>query len=805
MTRGTLTAAGRSWPAMKTTLNLDQVADRIAHRRDDPGASRENMTRRNTRATLPKTLDKAKRQVQWVLTTEDPALVYDWSTGRVVLEVLLMSGVEFDDQTPLLRDHNQFLVTAILGSVTECKTQGDELVGLCTFGEGLDDVCEGIWRRVEQGHLRRGSIGYDYSRNDYVTINAGQTATIDGRSFTAPKDRDLRVVTRWNLREFSMVVIPADARAQAREQAGDAATRGTADATGRDSSPSPSAAQHNGSRSHEEAMKKFLSFLHKNGLAATITNETEALTWARSGNLPAPLIAELAELCKADGVDFDPASATPKREQQTPPITPPTPPTGSGSAETPEAIASRAIAAERERIAAIRTLAREHSIDPTVVDRAENEGFTLDQTRDLFLQSIRNRQPGAAPAQINRGSFDIRTLQAAFMQRCGITPDSPVLNADCTRNIASRSDFNIGWACGVGQRGERYDQVCVAFDAASRSGLMDASLLRLSQELYEFEHHCRAPYNNDELFERVFSSSNFTAVFGAVVHLSLFNGYMSTPKVWADFVDIMDVADFRDQKDALGGEVSRLKKQAKHTPGEATTLNMTDPVLASLAAERFAGKIEFTDQSFISDNLGILGQTPEKVGLMSDGLIADIVFSELLSTANLADSRARFNTTDGNKIASGGALTPAGLGAAEALMRNKKVGDRRISLGRTRLIVGTTFAPTGRTLQTTGQLVNADNPFAGTFDLSADSAIDIGVSDPRTDPETAIAGRPGSYFLTAAGAGCIKVVFRTGTNRGPISRPYVLDKGKWGRGWDVYVDVGAAFLRRLGIVEVVVS
>ncbi len=45
-----------------------------------------------------------------------------------------------------------------------------------------------------KGHLRRVSIGYDYTRDDYVTIPAGETASVGGRSFTAPKDRDLRVV-----------------------------------------------------------------------------------------------------------------------------------------------------------------------------------------------------------------------------------------------------------------------------------------------------------------------------------------------------------------------------------------------------------------------------------------------------------------------------------------------------------------------------------------------------------------------------------------------------------------------------------
>ena len=45
-------------------------------------------------------------------------------------------------------------------------------------------------------------------------------------------------------------------------------------------------------------MKKFLQFLHAAGLNASIKNTEEALTWARSGNLSADQITELASSAK---------------------------------------------------------------------------------------------------------------------------------------------------------------------------------------------------------------------------------------------------------------------------------------------------------------------------------------------------------------------------------------------------------------------------------------------------------------------------------------------------------------------------
>ncbi len=42
-----------------------------------------------------------------------------------------------------MRDHNQYLVTAICGSFTDPQVKGDSLEGLITVGTNLDDVVEG--------------------------------------------------------------------------------------------------------------------------------------------------------------------------------------------------------------------------------------------------------------------------------------------------------------------------------------------------------------------------------------------------------------------------------------------------------------------------------------------------------------------------------------------------------------------------------------------------------------------------------------------------------------------------------------
>jgi hypothetical protein len=779
------------------------------------------------------TLDSEKRRIRWTLTTEDPALVYDWNSGRVVLEVLLMSGAEYEPQTPLLRDHNQYSVTAILGSVTEHSVEKDELLGWLNFGTDLDAESESIWRRVAQGHLRRGSVGYDYTRNDFVTIPAGETRVVAGRSFTAPKDRDLRVVTRWRLREFSMVVIPADARAQAREQH----PRGTQENSDQESITTEHAPNANSSpqtRSSEDQMKKFLKFLHAAGLNASVKSTEEALTWARSGNLSADQITELASLCKEDGVEFDPASATAKRAATTGTrgatgtesntntgnetteanrgvSTPANNTNGAPDTAAIQRAAQDAIQAERNRIAAIRELHEQHPGVPAAVARqAEADGWDLARTTNEFLTALRgSREPGVPNIIVGRGrhNLSLAVITAALLGRTdlgidsGITPDSPVFRSSVINTMGRRREFQAGWMVNVPQAGERRDQFEQTFERAGQLGLNNLSFMRAAELILELETGERH-FDESEILERAFSSGGFSAVFGAVVHMQLLASYAATQSAYTEFCDVVEVGDFREHKDADMGQVGRLKKQAKSGNGQAAILNVDDPQLVSILVERYAGLLKVTDQTIIQDSLGVVGMLPAELGATCAQMPADLAFAQVLRSDNLGDGRARYNTTDGNLITAS-AFDQAALTALGVALTAKKIGDRRIQVNGSTLLSGATQGPTVRrqmNSQYTAQ--NEVNPHFGTYRAVQDTAVDLGVLDPAAG-DVAVAGTPNSIYAFAAGnKRSVAVAFRRGTNRGPVTRSGMLTQGEWGMYWDVFMDVGAAFRRRVGTVRV---
>ncbi len=776
-------------------MKLAELHDLITGHRNAPPA--DIITR--AAALVPSTLSDKSRSVRCTLTTEDPVPVYDYQTGRIVLETLIVSGCQYDDQTPLLRDHNQYSVTAILGSITEVTDEKDELVGLLTFGEDLDETAEAIWKRVKQGHLRRVSVGYGYTRKDYVTIAAGRTADVAGRSWTAPDDRDLRVVTNWRLREVSVVVIPADGRAQMRGAGGDGqddpqrGTPGTdpTDFDSRDPSGAPTRNHPSSTEPKNPPMNELLRFLRSHGLADTVTETEAALSWARS-NLGHEHVARLGELCRADNIAFD---ATQYRQA------PPAPPAPAPPANPPV----ESVAAERQRQSAIRSLAGDFpQVPAATVTRCLDEGLTLDQTRALFLEGLRGSSPepvpGVAPAGHTKSGISLRALQAGLMLREGLDPDSPALRARESDLVTSRREFNADWLRGAGRTGETRDAVEQAFDDARRLRLHSGSLMRFCEALVELKGE-RAPWNEDELLERAFSSADFSAVFGSVVHMSLVAGYTETPATYEEFCRVVDVPDFRPNKEAMTGGVGRLKKQGK-PGGQAALLNAEDPTLAEFAAERYAGMLKISDQTIINDTFGITGQLPREVGISARQIPTDLIYAILLGNPNLSDGSPLFiNAT--NMLTA--AMDEAGLAAAGVMLKNKKVGNKRIVVTEGVLLHGTTLSVAARKLLNNLTKGGDENVMRNAYRRVEDTAVDLGVSNPATDPETDVAGKPGSYWIFAKPARSFVVAFRKGTNRGPMTRTAKLDKGEFGVCWDVVIDVGAAATSRLGVVQANVS
>lgn len=161
---------------------------------------------------IPVSLDVERRSVECVMATEAPVKMFDYARYEVIPETLLMSGVQIpaSRQVPFLDTHSRYDTSSVLGSTREIRVEGDQLVGRDYFSSVAE--ADGVWTKTMEGHLTDRSIGYSYDNQDAVYVDDGETAIIEGRSFTGP----MKVVKKWKVKENSICPIGADETAKAR-------------------------------------------------------------------------------------------------------------------------------------------------------------------------------------------------------------------------------------------------------------------------------------------------------------------------------------------------------------------------------------------------------------------------------------------------------------------------------------------------------------------------------------------------------------------------------------------------------------
>jgi hypothetical protein len=108
-----------------------------------------------------------------------------------------------------------------------------------------------------------------------------------------------------------------------------------------------------------------------------------------------------------------------------------------------------------------------------------------------------------------------------------------------------------------------------------------------------------------------------------------------------------------------------------------------------------------------------------------------------------------------------------------------------------------------QTVGTTGSATTAT-----TFNAISNKGIQVivdnrlnvtGVIDPAT--ETAYAGSATNWFLAAEPSRTVGVFYLSGTGRAPQVRRFVLDKGQYGIGWDIVLDIGVKALDHKGMYK----
>ena len=148
---------------------------------------------------VPASYDAASRSVEATFSTGARRRTwYGFEELEISPEAVNLSRVDAG-QVRALDHHNQYQIDAIVGSVSETRIEGANLVGRITFAD--TDFGRKVEGMVQRGELTGVSVGYTIETIERVGVE---------------DERDIWRVTRWTLMEVSFVSVPADASAGVR-------------------------------------------------------------------------------------------------------------------------------------------------------------------------------------------------------------------------------------------------------------------------------------------------------------------------------------------------------------------------------------------------------------------------------------------------------------------------------------------------------------------------------------------------------------------------------------------------------------
>jgi HK97 family phage prohead protease len=147
--------------------------------------------------------DATTRTVEAVLSAGSPVKRFFFTEELEISEAAIDLARAANGLVPLLDAHNQSNIAAVIGSISNVRIQGGELLGTLTFGE--TDAARAAEGMVARKELKGISIGYRVNTWTIVSQEDGH---------------ETWRATRWELLEVSLVPVPADANAGVRANGG---------------------------------------------------------------------------------------------------------------------------------------------------------------------------------------------------------------------------------------------------------------------------------------------------------------------------------------------------------------------------------------------------------------------------------------------------------------------------------------------------------------------------------------------------------------------------------------------------------
>ena len=527
-------------------------------------------------------INEQDRSVECVMSTEEPVLAWDMNRWEPVLEVLLMSGATFHQQVPLLDTHDRSTVRNQIGSTRNIRIEGAQMIGRNVYSE--TDLGNHAWELARGGHLTDNSIGYSVTA--YQTIEPGETAIVNGRSFTAPANRALRIGTEWDLKENSNCPIGADTAAKMRASLTDVSIN---------SQPKTHGAN---TMIITAAMRAYMQ-MHVSLSATASDDEARAAFESLSDDQKAA--------CRAAVVTEPKTAAAPVVGNDI----------VAQARSAAQAEYRSAFEAERQRASGIRSAAEGLDIPTATVERCISEGMTVEASQAEFLKAVRTSRPAGFNVLVqNDVSISGRHLEAAIMLRSGQVSQDEAVKEIGGQDAAQVVDF-----AGRKMRG---------------TSLMD--IIRMAIQL----DGRQAPMDRDEMIRVGFSTGTLPVILGNTANKMVMKGFNDAAETWRKWCSVHPVSDFK------ANPILRLNGlgdlEVVGNGGNVKYLNRSEES-AELQADTYGGNFGLTRKDAVNDDLGVLTRVPMMLGRKSAQRVSKLVYTVLLANKMSNGSTDIFSAT----------------------------------------------------------------------------------------------------------------------------------------------------------------
>lgn len=328
----------------------------------------------------------------------------------------------------------------------------------------------------------------------------------------------------------------------------------------------------------------------------------------------------------------------------------------------PEPVDANAVRkAERERIAAIRSLGNEAGIEDAKIEELIDSGATVDKARAAFWDTFAGKN--AAQGRTNGGDVQIvrderEQLRSAAVD--AVLVRSGVLTAD--KAVKGYEEY------------EGYGLEDLARKCLVTSGRLpyDRAMALKGDQLFMLAMERggnRTAFVNGRSGALNHGTSDFPYILADSANKSMQRGYELAPTTYQHWVRTVQRNDFKTGKVvALNGGTGFKKVNENGEIPEGRFAEKQE----SYAIATFGESFSITRQTLINDDMGAFTKIPMAIGVNARTLLNELVYSILLANSGTGqtmaeDDKAIFHTDHGNYKSTGGAIPSV---ATLALMRS---------------------------------------------------------------------------------------------------------------------------------------